>query len=387
MPPDDVLPQKSRAPSPPAACVDSVFNATYPATRVCSLPVTRVRARWFEETLRNLGSFDSVRRELTGAGPVGLGSPASPVAVGEASARVDSPGAFESPAQVRSLLAARGYIADDALSVSVFLAGKLGRPLLCEGAPGVGKTELAKVLSRVLGTELIRLQCYEGLDLAQAAYEWNYPRQLLEIQARGASGTSASQPHGVDDLFTEAYLLRRPLLDAIDPRRERAPVLLIDELDRADEEFESFLLELLSDFQITIPELGTVRAVHRPFVLLTSNRTREVHDALKRRCLYQWIEYPSPEKERQILEQKVPGLSEALGRQVVAFCQGLRSADLYKAPGVAESIDWAQALSLIGASALDAENVRATLGCLVKHQDDVERLNGGLTRSLLEAGA
>jgi len=301
--------------------------------------------------------------------------------------------AFESTAQVQALLAAQGYIADDALSVSVFLAGKLGRPLLCEGAPGVGKTELAKVVSRVLDTDLIRLQCYEGLDLAQAAYEWNYPRQLLEIQARGsarhaaAAGPAAAAPHAVDDLFTEAYLLRRPLLDAIDPRRQRAPVLLIDELDRADEEFESFLLELLSDFQITIPELGTLRAVHRPFVLLTSNRTREVHDALKRRCLYQWIDYPSADKELQILEQKVPGLSEALGRQVVAFCQGLRGAGLYKAPGVAESIDWAHALSLVGARALDADNVRATLGCLVKHQDDVERLNGGLTRSLLEAGA
>jgi MoxR-like ATPase len=285
------------------------------------------------------------------------------------------------------LLAAQGYIADEALAVSVFLAGKLGRPLLCEGAPGVGKTELAKVVSRVLGTDLIRLQCYEGLDLAQAAYEWNYPRQLLEIQARGASGASSAQPQAVETLFTEQYLLRRPLLDAIDPRRTRAPVLLIDELDRADEEFESFLLELLSDFQITIPELGTLRAVHRPFVLLTSNRTREVHDALKRRCLYQWIDYPSIEKERQILEQKVPGLSEALTRQVVLFCQGLRGAGLYKAPGVAESIDWAQALSLVGATSLDLDNVRATLGCIVKHQDDVERLTGGLAQALLEAGA
>lgn len=288
-------------------------------------------------------------------------------------------GGFASAAEVSARLAALDYIADDALSVSVFLASKLGRPLLVEGAPGVGKTELAKVVSRMLQADLIRLQCYEGLDLAHAAYEWNYPRQLLEIQARGAGGHS-------DDLFSEQFLLRRPLLDAIDPRRERAPVLLIDELDRADEEFESFLLELLSDFQITIPELGTVRAVHRPFVLLTSNRTREVHDALKRRCLYQWIDYPSPDKEKQILERKVPGLGDALGRQIVALCARLRSAGLYKAPGVAESIDWARALELLGVKSLALDAVHATLGCLVKHQDDVERLRGGLARELLEAG-
>lgn len=305
------------------------------------------------------------------------------------------PLAFESAAEVRARLAAHDYIADDALSVSVFLASKLGRPLLVEGAPGVGKTELAKVVSRMLQADLIRLQCYEGLDLAHAAYEWNYPRQLLEIQARGAlgrGGGAAPTPAGggqanVDDLFSEAYLLRRPLLDAIDPRRDRAPVLLIDELDRADEEFESFLLELLSDFQITIPEFGTVRAVHRPFVVLTSNRTREVHDALKRRCLYQWIDYPSAEKEKQILERKVPGLGDALSHQIVAFSAGLRGAGLYKAPGVAESIDWARALELLGVRSLALDDVHATLGCLVKHQDDVERLRGGLARELLEAGS
>lgn len=294
---------------------------------------------------------------------------------------------------MRARLAAHDYIADDALSVSVFLASKLGRPLLVEGAPGVGKTELAKVVSRMLQADLIRLQCYEGLDLARAAYEWNYPRQLLEIQARGALGRGGAAPPGlaeagrgdVDDLFSEAYLLRRPLLDAIDPRRDRAPVLLIDELDRADEEFESFLLELLSDFQITIPEFGTVRAVHRPFVLLTSNRTREVHDALKRRCLYQWIDYPSAEKEKQILDRKVPGLGDALSQQIVAFSARLRGAGLYKAPGVAESIDWARALELLGVRSLGLDDVHATLGCLVKHQDDVERLRGGLARELLEA--
>jgi MoxR-like ATPase len=296
---------------------------------------------------------------------------------------VTEPTAFESADEVRALLAAHEYIADDALSISVFLAAKLGRPLLVEGAPGVGKTELAKVVSQVLDTDLIRLQCYEGLDLAHAAYEWNYSRQLLEIQARGA-GRGAT-PGGLDDLFSEPYLLRRPLLDAIDPRRERAPVLLIDELDRADEEFESFLLELLSDFQITIPELGTIRAVHRPFVLLTSNRTREVHDALKRRCLYQWIDYPSADKEKLILERKVPGLNEVLSRQIVGFAERLRAAGLYKAPGVAESIDWARALALLGVRSLEVQSVHATLGCLVKHQDDVERLRGGLARELLEA--
>jgi MoxR-like ATPase len=290
--------------------------------------------------------------------------------------------AFESAEEVRVALAARDYIADEASSVSVFLALKLGRPLLVEGAPGVGKTELAKVVSQVLETDLVRLQCYEGLDLAHAAYEWNYSRQLLEIQARGATG---APPGSVADLFSEPYLLRRPLLDAIDPRRARAPVLLIDELDRADEEFESFLLELLSDFQITIPELGTIRAMHRPFVLLTSNRTREVHDALKRRCLYQWIDYPSAEKERHILERKVPGASDALRRQIVGFTERLRGAGLYKAPGVAESIDWARALALLGVHRLDVASVNSTLGCLVKHQDDVERLHGGLARELLEA--
>jgi MoxR-like ATPase len=290
-------------------------------------------------------------------------------------------GGFKSAQQLQRLLAARDYIADDALSVSLFLACKLGRPLLLEGAPGVGKTELAKVMSLVLGTDLIRLQCYEGLDLAQAAYEWNYPRQLLEIQARGAAGN----PSRVADLFTEPYLLRRPLLAAIDPGRSSSPVLLIDELDRADEEFESFLLELLSDFQITIPELGTLRAAHRPLVLLTSNRTREVHDALKRRCLYHWIDYPSVEQELAILQRKVPGLSERLGRQLAEFVQRVRRVDLYKLPGVAESIDWAEALRELGAERLDAEQLNVTAGCFLKHQDDVERLRGGLGAELLEA--
>lgn len=310
-----------------------------------------------------MGSFESVSATRDAAGPPG----------------------FQSPAEAQSALAAHEYIADDALSVSLFLATKLGRPLLLEGAPGVGKTELAKVVSAISKTELIRLQCYEGLDLAQAAYEWNYPRQLLEIQARRPLESVERQ--GVDSLFTEEYLLRRPLLAAIDPRRSQAPVLLIDELDRADEEFESFLLELLSDFQITIPELGTVRAVHRPLVLLTSNRTREVHDALKRRCLYHFIGYPSAEKEVEILTRKVPGLSERLSRQVARFVEKLRQADLYKVPGVAESIDWARALQLLGVTSLSSRDVHATAGCFLKHQDDVERLRSGLGDDLLAAVA
>jgi MoxR-like ATPase len=287
-------------------------------------------------------------------------------------------GSFQSVPETAELLEAQGYVADEALVVALFLALKLGRPLFLEGAPGVGKTELAKVVARSLGTELIRLQCHEGLDLSQAAYEWNYPRQLLELQGRGAAHAQGSR-----DLFVEEYLLKRPLLSAIDPARERAPVLLIDELDRADEEFESFLLELLSDFQITIPELGTVRARHRPLVFLTSNRTREVHDALKRRCLYHWIDYPSLEKEVAIVRQRVPVIAEALSRQVVAFAQGLRRVDLYKLPGVAETIDWAQALAALGVQALEPGNVDLTLGCLLKYRDDIERVRGGLASELL----
>lgn len=295
-------------------------------------------------------------------------------------------GLFQSVSETAELLQAQGYVAEESLVVALFLAVKLERPLFLEGAPGVGKTELAKVVARSLGTELIRLQCHEGLDLSQAAYEWNYPRQLLELQGRAsAHAQGIAQVQGSRDLFVEEYLLKRPLLSAIDPLRERAPVLLIDELDRADEEFESFLLELLSDFQITIPELGTVRARHRPLVFLTSNRTREVHDALKRRCLYHWIDYPSLDKELAIVRGRVPGIAEALSRQVVAFAQGLRRVELYKLPGVAETIDWAQALAALGVQGLDPSAVDLTLGCLLKYRDDIERVRGGLASELLDA--
>ena len=273
-------------------------------------------------------------------------------------------------------LAIHGYIVDDALAMSVFLALRMQRPLFLEGAPGVGKTLLARVLADVFETRLIRLQCYEGLDLAQAAYEWNYPRQLLELQSRAGGA-------GTDDLYREAFLVKRPLLQAIDPAAERAPVLLIDEIDRADEEFESFLLELLGDFQITIPELGTIRARHRPIVVLTSNRTRDVHDALKRRCLYHWIDYPSLATELEIVRRKVPALGEALRRRVVAFVQRLRHEDLSKLPGVAETVDWAEAIAHVGSAALDPPTVDATLGLLLKYHDDIERVRGALAARLL----
>jgi MoxR-like ATPase len=269
-------------------------------------------------------------------------------------------------------LAAHGYLVDDALAMSVFLALRMQRPLFLEGAPGVGKTLLAKVLAEMFGTRLIRLQCYEGLDLAQAAYEWNYPRQLLALQG-GTGG----------DLYREEFLLRRPLLEAIDAAAERAPVLLIDEIDRADEEFESFLLELLADFQITIPELGTLKARHRPIVVLTSNRTRDVHDALKRRCLYHWIDYPAFELEVEIVARKVPALTDHVRRRVVAFVQRLRKEDLSKLPGVAETVDWAEAISHVAPATLDAPTVDATLGLLLKYHDDIERVRGAKVAALL----
>jgi MoxR-like ATPase len=280
-------------------------------------------------------------------------------------------------------LAGEAYIADIGLSTSLFLALRMGKALLLEGEPGVGKTEVAKVLSALFDTSLIRLQCYEGIDISQAVYEWNYPRQLLELQARWGLPPN-DQDSASGDLYTEAFLLRRPLLQAIDQSNRQAPVLLIDELDRADEEFESFLLELLSDFQITIPELGTLRARHRPMIVITSNRTRELHDALKRRCVYHWIDYPSRAKELEIIRRKMPGIAERLSLQVVDFIQAVRQQDLTKKPGVAEALDWAAALQHLNAQELSREMVDATLGIILKYQDDVDKLRGPLVDALLE---
>lgn len=288
---------------------------------------------------------------------------------------------FDSVEATTQSLRDHNYIADVGLATCLFLANKLGKPIFLEGEPGVGKTEIAKVLSDALDTPLIRLQCYEGLDINHAVYEWNYPRQLLEIQARQQSHGSAM---ATDDIFTERFLLKRPLLQAIDHSHRASPVLLIDELDRADEEFESYLLELLSDFQITIPEIGTVRAQHRPIVIVTSNRTREIHDALKRRCVYYWIDYPSREKEMAIVNLKLPGLPETLTRQVVDFIQCLRQEELYKLPGVSESLDWAEALGYLNVQTLNSAVVNATLGFILKYQDDVNKIQGTVVDQLLE---
>jgi MoxR-like ATPase len=262
------------------------------------------------------------------------------------------------------------YIGDRALATSIYLALRLGKPLFIEGEAGVGKTEAAKVMADVLGARLIRLQCYEGIDLAHAVYEWNYPRQLLHIRLLNEN---ADRQAAEKEIFSREFLLRRPLLDAIDNADEVPPVLLIDEIDRSDEEFEAFLLELLSDFQISIPELGTVRAKQPPFVVITSNRTREVHDALKRRCLYHWIDYPSLEKEVAIVRARAPEAADQLAHEVAALVHGLRELDLYKVPGVAETLDWARSLAVLGASRIDASLVDATLGAALKYQEDLER--------------
>ncbi len=268
-------------------------------------------------------------------------------------------------------LAEQNYICDRGLATAIFLALRLGKPLFVEGEAGVGKTEAAKVMATVLGARLIRLQCYEGIDLAHAVYEWNYPRQLLHIRllADGADRQAAEQ-----EIFKPEFLLRRPLLDAIDNRDPVPPVLLIDEVDRSDEDFEAFLLEVLSDFQISIPELGTVKAENPPFVVLTSNRTREVHDALKRRCLYHWIDYPSLDKEVAIVRARAPQATQQLAREVSRLVQNLRQLDLYKVPGVAETLDWARALSELGANQLDSRLVDATLGAALKYQEDLEKV-------------
>lgn len=286
---------------------------------------------------------------------------------------------------VETRLAGKLYFAETSLATSIFLALRLEKPLFLEGEPGVGKTQVAKVLAELLGTRLIRLQCYEGLDVSTAVYEWDYSRQLLEIRLREAAGELDLEA-ARQNIWSREFLLRRPLLEALDPGQDSAaPVLLIDELDRADEEFEAYLLEILSDFQISIPELGTVRTERPPVVIVTSNRTREVHDALRRRCLYHWIDYPSFEKETKIVHAKVPEAPERLAREVVAFVQELRrEEDLYKRPGVAETLDWANALVALDETALTAENVSSTLGVLLKYQEDVELVREGIVSGLLE---
>ncbi|HAD24123.1 MAG TPA: ATPase [Alphaproteobacteria bacterium] len=285
-------------------------------------------------------------------------------------------------AATQALLAAQGYIADRSLATVLFLSLTLGRPLFLEGEAGVGKTEIAKVLADGLGRHLLRLQCYEGLDTASAVYEWNYAAQMIEIRLAEAEGVSDRQELG-RDIFSERFLIRRPLLQALSPDVDGPPVLLIDELDRADAPFEAYLLEILSDFQVTVPEIGTIRATKPPLVIITSNRTREIHDALKRRCLYHWLDYPDAARELAILRQKVPEAAAALSAQIVAFVQALRQRDLFKLPGVAESIDWARALTALDKHALDPDTVHDTLGVLLKYQDDMAALGGETVSEIL----
>jgi MoxR-like ATPase len=284
---------------------------------------------------------------------------------------------FETVEILQAALRDGGYIANDGLSVSLFLALAKSRPLFLEGEAGVGKTEIAKMLAVLLGRDLIRLQCYEGLDIAQAAYEWNYAQQLVEIQMR-RDAVAAD-----DHLFTKKFLIERPLLRALEPHPDGPPVLLIDELDRADEAFEAYLLELLSDWQITIPELGVIAATQPPIVIITSNRTREIHDALKRRCFYHWVDYPDAHLEMAILAEKAPEAAADLQRQIVGFVQALRQQNLFKSPGVAETIDWAQALVELNCVALDPQTVDSTMGVLLKYQDDISRIQGSEAARIL----
>lgn len=281
------------------------------------------------------------------------------------------------------LLHACDYVADRSLATTLYLALKLKRPLFLEGEAGVGKTEVGKVLAQGLERRLVRLQCYEGLDIASAVYEWNYPRQMIEIRLAEAAGKADRAQLG-HDIYAEQFLIRRPLLQALKPEREGAPVLLIDELDRTDEPFEAFLLEVLGDYQLTIPELGTIKAKEPPIVVITSNRTREIHDALKRRCLYFWIDYPGAERELEILKVKVKGAAEQLSREVVGFIQELRQRDLFKLPGIAETIDWATALVELDKLALDPETINNTLGVFLKYQDDIAKLQGSEAASILD---
>jgi MoxR-like ATPase len=281
------------------------------------------------------------------------------------------------------LLAKADYVGDRSLATVLYLALKMGRPLFLEGEAGVGKTDIAKVLSQALGRRLIRLQCYEGLDISSAVYEWNYGAQMIAIRLAEAEheGDRARVEH---DVFSERFLIKRPLLQALEPDPAGPPVLLIDEIDRTDEAFEAFLLEVLADFQVTVPELGTIKATQPPIVVITSNRTREVHDALKRRCLYHWIGYPNAERELKIVRAKVPGIAKKLSEQVVAFVQALRKEDLFKSPGVAETLDWAGALTELDVVALDPATVSDTLGALLKYQDDIARLDGTKVKALLD---
>jgi MoxR-like ATPase len=281
------------------------------------------------------------------------------------------------------LLAAADYVADRSLATVLFLALRMGRPLFLEGEAGVGKTEIGKVLAQTLGRRLIRLQCYEGLDVAAAVYEWNYAAQMIAIRVAEAEGEH-DRERLEHDVFSERFLIKRPLLQALEPDTAGAPVLLIDELDRADEAFEAFLLEVLADFQVTVPEMGTIKAPQPPIVLITSNRTREIHDALKRRCLYHWVGYPSAERELKIVRAKVPGIGKLLSEEVVRFVQTLRRQDLFKAPGVAETLDWAAALAELDATALDPATVSDTLGVLLKYQDDIARIEGTKAKELIE---
>ena len=282
------------------------------------------------------------------------------------------------------LLGSADYLADRSLATVLFLALKMGRPLFLEGEAGVGKTEIAKVLSTTLGRRLIRLQCYEGLDVSAAVYEWNYAAQMIAIRVAEAEGEH-DRERLEHDVFSERFLIKRPLLQALEPDTAGAPVLLIDELDRADEAFEAYLLEVLGDYQVTVPELGTVKAAAPPIVVITSNRTREIHDALKRRCLYHWLGYPNAERELAIVRAKVPGIGKALSDQVVHFVQALRKEDLFKSPGVAETLDWATALRELDAVALDPATVSDTLGVLLKYQDDIARIDGTKAKELLES--
>ncbi len=281
------------------------------------------------------------------------------------------------------LLTQGDYIADRSLATTLFLALKMGRPLFLEGEAGVGKTEIAKVLSATLSRPLVRLQCYEGLDISSAVYEWNYARQMIEIRMAEATGEIDRERLG-QDIFRDEFLIKRPLLQALQTEGGVAPVLLIDELDRTDEAFEAYLLEVLSDFQITIPEIGTIAAEHPPIVIVTSNRTREIHDALKRRCLYYWVDYPDARRELDILRIKVPDCEDILSRQVVAFIQRLRQHDLFKLPGIAETIDWATALTELNKIVLEPETIDDTLGAILKYQDDIQKIQGSEAALILE---